>query len=69
MSLMPILAKPVTRPHFVRPETCVNLENGDPLYIFRNYMKIVRGANYNDPTPFGPPSYQRVMHSAVPFRR
>jgi cyanobactin biosynthesis protein (PatB/AcyB/McaB family) len=61
---LPVLAKPVKRPHFVNPETCVDLdhgEDGDRKHVWSN---LVFGANYNDPASFRYAGYRQVMSSA-----
>jgi cyanobactin biosynthesis protein (PatB/AcyB/McaB family) len=62
---LPILAKPVTRPHFVDPSTCIDLEHGGENDIKHVWLELVFGANYNDPAPFRYPGYGQVMSSAV----
>jgi cyanobactin biosynthesis protein (PatB/AcyB/McaB family) len=61
---LPVLAKPVTRPHFVDPSSCVDLEHGKD-YVPVVWMKLIFGANYNDPPSFRYPGYRQVMSSAI----
>jgi cyanobactin biosynthesis protein (PatB/AcyB/McaB family) len=62
---LPILAKPVTRPHFVDPSTCIDLDHGQDSDVKRIWLALVFGANYNDPAPFRYPGYRQVMSSAI----
>jgi cyanobactin biosynthesis protein (PatB/AcyB/McaB family) len=64
MDIRPILSKPVTRPHFVDPSTCVDVENGKLEHLLSVGIALIHGANHNDPAPFVSPSYQQVMSSA-----
>ena len=59
---MPILTRPVTRPHFVEPATCVDLEHGGFDTVWR---ELIFGANYNDPAPLRYPGYSQVMSSML----
>jgi cyanobactin biosynthesis protein (PatB/AcyB/McaB family) len=62
---LPILAKPVTRPHFVDPSTCIDLEHGEKNDIRLAWLELVFGANYNDPASFRYPTYRQVMSSTI----
>lgn len=63
MDINPILARPVKRPHFVVPGTCVDVVHGTVGELLSVAIQLVHGANYNDPAPFRPPPYQQVMNS------
>ncbi|MES2057564.1 MAG: cyanobactin biosynthesis system PatB/AcyB/McaB family protein [Pseudomonadota bacterium] len=67
MDIKPILSKPVTRPHFVDPSTCVDLMNGAQADLLSIGILLIHGANYNDPAPFVSPSYEQVMSSAFGY--
>ncbi len=60
---LPKQSAPVHRPHFVRPGTCVDLENGLPEDLVAIRIDLLHGANFNDPAVFAPRSYNQVMHS------
>jgi cyanobactin biosynthesis protein (PatB/AcyB/McaB family) len=65
---LPILAKPVTRPHFVEPSTSVDIEHEpgpDGIYIKRMWLTLIFGANYNDPARFQYAGYRQIMSSAI----
>jgi cyanobactin biosynthesis protein (PatB/AcyB/McaB family) len=66
---LPQLTKPVTRPHFVDPNSCVDLKIGDARDISATWTTLLFGANYNDPAPFRDPGYQQVMSSISTRRR
>jgi cyanobactin biosynthesis protein (PatB/AcyB/McaB family) len=63
ININPILSKPVKRPHFVDPSTCVDLLHGRLEDRFSMGLKLVHGANYNDPAPFGWAGAEQVMSS------
>ncbi|CAN5242417.1 hypothetical protein BH11PSE4_BH11PSE4_36260 [soil metagenome] len=60
---LPQLSRPVTRPHFVDPNSCVDLKIGAEDDIRVAWTSLLFGANYNDPAPFRNPGYQQVMSS------
>jgi cyanobactin biosynthesis protein (PatB/AcyB/McaB family) len=64
MDINPILSKPVKRPHFVVPSTCVDVVHGTPDNLIAMAIRLIHGANYNDPAPFESPAYQEVMSSS-----
>ena len=64
MNINPILSKPVKRPHFVDPSTCVDVVHGTRDQLLRVGIQLVHGANYNDPAAFAWPNPQQVMSSA-----
>lgn len=66
MNINPILSRPVKRPHFVDPLTCVDLQNGPLDHVLAVALELLHGANYNDPAPFGWPGPEQVMNSASP---
>jgi cyanobactin biosynthesis protein (PatB/AcyB/McaB family) len=66
---LPKQAKPVTRPHFVDPNSCVDLTTGDEHDIQGTWNSLLFGANFNDPAPFQNPGYQQVMSSIAGRRR
>jgi len=62
---MPIISKPVTRPHHVDPSSCVDLDYGTKEVRNHLQAQLVLGANYNDPAQFRQQGYGQVMHSAI----
>lgn len=67
MDLFPVLAKPVSRRifDFVDPTSCVDVLQGEEDHLISLAIKLVHGANFNDPAPFLPPGYQQVMRSSL----
>lgn len=59
---------PIKRPHFIQPATCVDVENGSVESLVSIRMKLLHGANYNDPSAYALRSYNQVMHSGVTAR-
>jgi cyanobactin biosynthesis protein (PatB/AcyB/McaB family) len=64
MDINPILSRPVKRPHFVVPSTCVDVVHGTFEQLTSVAIQLVHGANYNDPAQFESLPYQLVMNSA-----
>lgn len=64
MDINPILSKPVKRPHFVDPSTCVDVVHGTRDHLLAVSIALIHGANYNDPAPFEWPGSEQVMSSA-----
>lgn len=69
MNINPIHSRPVKRPHFVDPSTCVDVMHGTRDHLLSVGMALIHGANYNDPAPFEWPGAQQVMSSASTQRR
>jgi cyanobactin biosynthesis protein (PatB/AcyB/McaB family) len=61
----PNQASPVQRPHFLQPATCVDVENGSPESLVSVRMKLLHGANYNDPAAYALRTYNQVVHSGM----
>lgn len=64
MDINPILSKPVKRPHFIDPSTCVDVVHGARDNLLSVGIALIHGANHNDPARFESPSYQQIMRSA-----
>jgi cyanobactin biosynthesis protein (PatB/AcyB/McaB family) len=64
MDINPILSRPVKRPHFVDPSTCVDVVHGARDHLLTVGIALMHGANYNDPAPFESPGFEQVMRSA-----
>ena len=60
---LPKQTPPVKRPHFLQPATCVDVEHGSVESLVSIRMKLLHGANYNDPAAYALRSYNQVMHS------
>ncbi|MEZ4552734.1 MAG: cyanobactin biosynthesis system PatB/AcyB/McaB family protein [Dehalococcoidia bacterium] len=54
---------PVRRPHFIQPHTCVEVDGGPLEQLLWIRMKLLHGANYNDP------AYYMQHHNDVLRRR
>jgi cyanobactin biosynthesis protein (PatB/AcyB/McaB family) len=61
---LPLLARPVTRPHFVDPATCIDTVHGTPDDLRQLWLDLLFGANFNDPASFRSAGYGQVMNSA-----
>ena len=64
ININPILSRPVKRPHFVDPSTCVDVVHGRLEDRVSLAIALIHGANYNDPAPFEWPGAEQVMSSA-----
>lgn len=53
----PPQAKPVRRPDFVQPHECVDVEQGSVERMVEVRIRLMHGANYNDPAHWAPISY------------
>ncbi|GLY30751.1 cyanobactin biosynthesis system PatB/AcyB/McaB family protein [Kineosporia sp. NBRC 101731] len=62
-SFFPPQVAPVYRPSFVEPHRCVDVEHGTPEQRVAMRMRLMHGANFNDPQYFAYPSYQRMKVS------
>jgi cyanobactin biosynthesis protein (PatB/AcyB/McaB family) len=49
---MPRQTPPLRRPELIQPHQTVDVEHGDVDDLVRVRMKLLLGANYNDPPPF-----------------
>lgn len=61
---LPSLAPPVKRPHFIQPALAVDVEHGSADELLSMRMRLLHGANYNDPAAFANRSINQVMHSS-----
>ncbi|MDD1534726.1 MULTISPECIES: cyanobactin biosynthesis system PatB/AcyB/McaB family protein [unclassified Bradyrhizobium] len=69
VNINPILSRPVKRPHFVDPSTCVDVVHGRPGDLISLAISLIHGANYNDPAPFEWAAPEQVISSAFVHRR
>lgn len=60
---LPNLASPVSRPDVLQPHEAVDVIYGDRERLVIVRMELMHGANYNDPGPWSPMSFEaRRMH-------
>jgi cyanobactin biosynthesis protein (PatB/AcyB/McaB family) len=65
----PKQSAPVKRPHFTQPAHAVDVETGSADDLVNIRMKLLHGANYNDPAAYAPRGYHQVMHAGLGRRR
>jgi cyanobactin biosynthesis protein (PatB/AcyB/McaB family) len=65
MTTFPHQSIPVQRPHFLQPATCVDVEHGSAESLVSIRLKLLHGANYNDPAAYAQRGYQQVMRSGL----
>jgi cyanobactin biosynthesis protein (PatB/AcyB/McaB family) len=53
----PLQAPPVSRPDLIQPWRTVNISEGTLQDLVSVYMHLTHGANYDDPAPWQPASY------------
>lgn len=64
----PNQAAPVQRPSVLQPATCVDVEHGSAESLVSVRMKLLHGANYNDPAAYALRTYNQVVHSGLTRR-
>ena len=64
MTLQPPQTAPVLRPDPIAPHRCVDVEHGPGWQLIRIRMRLLHGANFNDPQAYAPPSFDRMRVSA-----
>lgn len=52
---------PVARPHLDPPHTTVDVERGNVDHRIEIRVRLMHGANHNDPAPWSPAPYQSRM--------
>jgi cyanobactin biosynthesis protein (PatB/AcyB/McaB family) len=62
--LTPIQAAPVRRPELVVPHRTVDVVHGSPEQLIAMRIRLMHGANFNDPAPFAPAGTWRVAADA-----
>ncbi|MEA5536885.1 cyanobactin biosynthesis system PatB/AcyB/McaB family protein [Crocosphaera sp. XPORK-15E] len=62
---LPALSPPVKRPHFIQPSLSVDIEHGSIDELVAMRMRLLHGANYNDPAAYANRSFNQVMHSSA----
>jgi cyanobactin biosynthesis protein (PatB/AcyB/McaB family) len=50
----------------VEPHRVVDVVHGTPEQLIAMRMRLLHGANFNDPAPYDPPSPYRMRQSASP---
>jgi cyanobactin biosynthesis protein (PatB/AcyB/McaB family) len=63
MAHTPKQSPPVRRPELVEPHKSVDVIHGTHAQLYRIRMRLLHGANYNDPPALRAPSYAMVMRS------
>ena len=58
MERYPKQVAPVKRPHFVPPHLAVDVVHGSVEDLVSVRMKLIHGANYNDPGPWQMACYE-----------
>ncbi|MGC7102942.1 cyanobactin biosynthesis system PatB/AcyB/McaB family protein [Amycolatopsis lurida] len=61
---MPKLAPPVRRPELIQPHRVVEISRGSTDRLIAMRMRLMHGANFNDPQAFAYPSHERMRVSA-----
>jgi cyanobactin biosynthesis protein (PatB/AcyB/McaB family) len=61
---LPKQSPPVKRPHFIQIHECVDVIHGDGEDLLSIRMKLMHGANYNDPAQFQYPAYGYLKMSS-----
>ncbi len=60
---LPNLSPPVRRPDVIYPHHSVDVIHGTADELLAIRLKLLHGANYNDPAAFANRSYQQLMSS------
>jgi cyanobactin biosynthesis protein (PatB/AcyB/McaB family) len=60
---LPVLSPPVKRPDVIYPHRSVDVIHGTVDELLSIRMKLLHGANYNDPAAFANRSYQQLKSS------
>ena len=61
--VLPTQAPPVRRPDLVHPHRAVDVVHGTPEQLLAMRMRLMHGANFNDPQYFEYPSFARMRVS------
>ncbi|MBE9161249.1 MULTISPECIES: cyanobactin biosynthesis system PatB/AcyB/McaB family protein [Microcoleaceae] len=61
---LPKLSPPVKRPELIHPHRSVDVVNGRSEELVDIRIRLMHGANYNDPAPFAYRSYQQLKSSS-----
>jgi cyanobactin biosynthesis protein (PatB/AcyB/McaB family) len=62
--VLPKQSPPVRRPELVDPHRTVDVARGTPEQLIAMRMRLMHGANFNDPAPFAFPGYVRMKLSS-----
>jgi cyanobactin biosynthesis protein (PatB/AcyB/McaB family) len=60
---LPPQAPPVRRPEVIAPHRCVETEHGSGDQLIHIRMRLMHGANFNDPQHYEHPTYGRMRVS------
>jgi cyanobactin biosynthesis protein (PatB/AcyB/McaB family) len=61
---LPAQSPPVRRPEVVQPHRVVEVVRGTPDELIAMRMRLMHGANFNDPQAFAVPTVERMRLSA-----
>ncbi|QWF82432.1 cyanobactin biosynthesis system PatB/AcyB/McaB family protein [Amycolatopsis sp. CA-230715] len=61
--IAPPQVAPVRRPELVEPHRCVDVVHGTPDELIAMRLRLMHGANFNDPQRWLDPTYQRMRSS------
>ena len=64
LQLLPKQAAPVRRPELVHPHRTVDVRHGTADQLVAMRMRLMHGANYNDPATVAFPSYFQMKVSS-----
>lgn len=62
---LPTQAPPVRRPELVEPHLVVDVVHGTPEQLVAMRIRLLHGADFNDPAPYAPPNPWRTRVSAL----
>jgi cyanobactin biosynthesis protein (PatB/AcyB/McaB family) len=66
--LLPKQAPPVRRPELAQPHRTVNVTHGTADQLIAMRMRLMHGANFNDPASVAFPAYERMKVSSWTVR-
>jgi cyanobactin biosynthesis protein (PatB/AcyB/McaB family) len=66
---LPSQAAPVKRPQLVEPHQLVDVEHGTADQLVAMRMRLMHGADFNDPAPYMSPDPYRMRVSALSAAR
>ncbi len=65
MPLLPVQAPPVARPGLIQPYWAVDVVHGTKEQLDNIRIRLLHGANFDDPAAFAPPDPWRMRVSTV----
>jgi cyanobactin biosynthesis protein (PatB/AcyB/McaB family) len=63
LGIHPAQVPPVRRPELVHPHQVVDVVHGTVEELIARRVRLMHGANFNDPQRFIEPSYERMKYS------